>query len=149
MGDEHNSSFMHTILGRGGRFYCNNLRRNGRMIGTPGKYLAIGTDGTLSNDTWRYMRHIDRCYRIRTVAVPDEETEIRRLKRERSQHADFRGAEVMASTKTIATSKRAVRHRPQWASASDPVCRRTLGQLWEFSKPGHWEFSKTRSLGIF
>ena len=89
MGDEHNSSFMHTILGRGGRFYCNNLRAKGRMIGIPGKYLAIGADGTLSNDTWRYMRHVDRCYRIRTVAVPDEETEVRRKKRERSQHADF------------------------------------------------------------
>ena len=62
------------------------------MIGILGKYLAIGADGTLSNDTWRYMRHIDRCYRIRTVAVPDEETEVRRLKRERSQHANFRGA---------------------------------------------------------
>ena len=64
--------------------------------------------------------HRTDCHTVhRSVRI--RQTEVRRLKRERSQHADFRDAEVMASTQTTALFKRAVRHRPQWASASDPV----------------------------
>ena len=122
MGNDRNDDFMHTILGRGGHFYCNNQRnKRGRMIAAKGKCLAIGKDGSLSEDSWRYMREIHRCYRIRTEVVTDEADKAQRLKRVRAQHADFAGAEVMSCTKPTAGFARAKRRRPEWASVSDPV----------------------------
>jgi hypothetical protein len=68
MGDDADGEFMHTILVRGKRFFCNNIRGgHGRMLGQAIKHLCIADDGAMRDDAWRYMKAIDRCYTLKVV----------------------------------------------------------------------------------
>jgi hypothetical protein len=93
MGDDADGEFMHTILVRGKKFYCNNIRGHrgrkgkgpGRMLGQAIKHLCIADDGAMRDDAWRYMKAIDRCYTLKVVKKKTS-------KRRANQYAVWGGA---------------------------------------------------------
>eukprot|EP01046_Picozoa_sp_COSAG06_P025575 COSAG06_NODE_2158_length_7449_cov_14.166939_4_plen_344_part_00 len=120
--------WVHTIVIKGNkkRFYCHNLMGQW-PDGVDIAHLGLGEDGQPKDDGTYYMRSIKRVYKVAPFATEEvkrklEESNKQRLrKRQRAQHADFNGAEVMASTDTTAKLERAVHNQPSWADANDRV----------------------------
>ena len=107
------------------RFICHNLSDE-FPNGVPIAHLGLGEDGQPKTDGEYYMRSIVRVYKVAPYAIAEVEaklkkqTEQRRNKLMRSQHADFDGSEVLACT-TTGCHTRPERHQPDWADDRDPV----------------------------
>jgi hypothetical protein len=122
--------WQHTIVIKGTkkRFYCHNLMHQW-PDGVDIAHLGLGEDGQPKDDGKYYMRSIKRVYKVAPFATEEvkrklEESNKQRLrKRQRAQHADFNGAEVMACTVTpgAAVLGRTEHPEPSWAHANDRV----------------------------
>ena len=114
----HDDGWMHTFVVKSNkkRFFCHNLWGEW-PDGVPIGHLGLGEDGQPLDNAPYYMRSIKRVYQVAPFASNEvkrklqEISEERLRKRQRSQHASWNGAEVVASRG----------HKPSWASPNDPV----------------------------
>jgi hypothetical protein len=123
-------NWQHTIVIKGNkkRFYCHNLMGQW-PDGVDIAHLGLGKDGQPKDDGTYYMRSIKRVYKVAPFATEEvkrklEERKWQRLKkRQRAQHADFNGAEVMAYAVThgAAVLGRTEHRQPSWADSNDRV----------------------------
>jgi hypothetical protein len=122
--------WQHTIVIKGNkkRFCCHNLMGEW-PDGVDIAHLGLGEDGQPRDDGKYYMRSIKCVYKVAPFATEEvkrkleESNKARLRKRQRAQHADFNGAEVMAWAVTpgAAVLGKTEHPQPSWADSNDRV----------------------------